>query len=165
MITRTSYPDKEEASFKLNTEPTMFKLVTFKLLISYLVATSLAGRKEWRSLARCLQMSSTGTSPKDILRFIRHRGYMIVPQSNPATKIQEAKTPSKRSVYSGKCPFKMEVKDFFDAVPRFLSSATCRGCDVRCKPVTYTLRLLRKKCGNYWLWEEQEMRVAYVLEQ
>ena len=110
-------------------------------------------------------MRSTRTSPKDILRFIRGRGYMIVPQADPPTKLEKAKAPSKRSVYSGKCPFKMEVKDFVDAVPRFLSRATCSGCDVRCKPVTYTLRLLRRKCGNYWLWQEQEVRVAYVLEQ
>ena len=90
---------------------------------------------------------------------------MVVPQSNPPTDIEQKKTKSKRSVYTGKCPFKMEVKDYVDAVPRFLSSATCGGCDVRCKPVTYTLRLLRRKCGNYWLWEEEDVRVAYVLEQ
>lgn len=140
-------------------------LQAFNLLISFLAATSLAGREDWRSLARCVQMRSTRTSPKEILRFIRGRGYMIVPQANPPSKLEKAKTPSKRSVYSGKCPFKMEVKDFVDAVPRFLSRATCSGCDVRCKPVTYTLRLLRRKCGNYWLWQEQEVRVAYVLEQ
>jgi len=137
----------------------------FKLLISCLVTTSLCGRKNWRHLTRCLQISSTRTSPKDILQFIRRRGYMIVPQSNPPTQGQGAKTPSKRAIYTGKCPFKMEVKDFVDTVPRFLSNATCRGCDVRCKPVSYTLRLLRRKCGNYWLWEEQEVRAAYVLEQ
>ena len=135
------------------------------LLISCLIATSLCGRQNWRNLARCLQMSSTRTSPKVILQFIRHRGYMIVPQSNPPTQVHGAKTPRKRAIYSGKCPFKMEVKDFVDTVPRFLSNATCSGCDVRCKPVSYTLRLLRRKCGNYWLWEEQEVRVAYVLEQ
>ena len=109
--------------------------------------------------------TSTVTSSNDILRFIRRRGYMIVPQSNPPTGIEQFKANSKRSVYSGKCPYQMEVKDFVDTVPRYLSYATCSNCDVRCKAVTYSMRLLRRKCGNYWLWEEQEMPVAYVLEQ
>lgn len=89
---------------------------------------------------------------------------MIVPQSNPPTKVHE-KISGKRSVYKEKCPFQMEVKDFGDTVPRFLTSATCNGCDVRCKPVTYTLRLLRRKCVHYWLWQEIEVQVAYILEQ
>ena len=135
------------------------------MLVSCLVATSLPCGQDWTSLASCLQMGTTGTSSDDILQFIRRQGYMIVPQSNPPTQEQDTKKQSKRSVYTGKCPYKIEVKDFVDTVPRFLNDATCNGCDVRCKPVSYTHELLRKKCGNYWLWEEQEVRVAYVLEQ
>ena len=59
----------------------------------------------------------------------------------------------------------MEVKDLIDTVPRFVSNATCHGCDVRCKPVVFTQRLLRQHCHDFWLWEEQDVRVAYVLEQ
>lgn len=136
----------------------------FNLLVSCLVETALCGRQNWRHLARCLQLSSTRTSPKRILQFIRRNGYMIIPQSNPPTGEQGAMRPRKRAIYSGKCPFKMEVKDFVDTVPRFLSNASCSGCDVRCKPISYTLKLLRRKCENYWLWEEHEVRVAYVLE-
>lgn len=136
-----------------------------KLLSLSLIAKSLPCGRDWTSLAHCLQMpASTGTSSNDILRFIRRRGYMIVPQSNPPSEIVKFKANSKRSAYPGRCPFKMEVKDFVDTVPRFLSYATCSDCDFRCKPVTYTVKLLRRKCGNYWLWEEHEMRVAYVLE-
>ncbi|XP_020631473.1 protein Hook homolog 3-like [Orbicella faveolata] len=128
------------------------------LLSLCLIAKSLPCGRDWTSLARCLQMpASTGTSSNDILRFIRRRGYMIVPQSNPPTEIVKFKENSKRSAYTGRCPFKMEVKDFVDTVPRFLSYATCSKCDVRCKPVTYTMRLLRRKCGHYWLWEEHEI--------
>ena len=119
----------------------------------------------WTSLARCLHMGSNRTSSDDILQFVRRNGYMIVPQSNPPTETDEQKTKSKRSVYTGKCPFKMEVKDYIDTVPRFLSSATCRDCDVRCKPVTYTMRLLRRKCGNFWFWKQHDVQVAYILVQ
>lgn len=136
----------------------------FNLLISCLVETTLCGQQNWRHLARCLQFSSNRTSPKRILQFILRHGYMIVPQSNPPTEEQEAMRLSKRAIYTGKCPFKMELKDFVHTVPRFLSNATCSGCDVRCRPISYTLKLLRRKCENYWLWEEQEVRVAYVLE-
>lgn len=136
----------------------------FNLLVSCLVETALCGRQNWRHLARCFQLSSTRTSPKRILQFIRRNGYMIIPQSNPPTGEQGAMRLRKRAIYSGKCPFKMEVKDFVDTVPRFLSNASCSGCDVRCIPISYTLKLLRRKCESYWLWEEHEVRVAYVLE-
>lgn len=103
-----------------------------KLRISYLVTTSLARRNDRRTLASCLEMSSNhAKSPKDVLRFTLRRGYMIVPQSNPPAKIQE-KIRRQRSVYTGKCAFQMEVKDFVDTLPRLLTSATCSGCDVRC---------------------------------
>ena len=135
------------------------------MLISCFVESSLPYSRGWKRLARCLKMNSNKTSSDDILQFVRRHGYMIVPQSNPPNEIDKARTKRKRSAYSGKCPFKMELKDYIDRVPRFLSSATCVGCDVRCKPVTYTTRLLRRKCGNYWLWEEQDVQVAFVLEQ
>ncbi|XP_078368440.1 uncharacterized protein LOC144649331 [Oculina patagonica] len=145
----------------------MYKLVftAFSLAIFCYAVTSLPYGQDWTTFARCLGMGSNKSSSDDILQFIRRYGYMVVPQSNPPTQMQGAKTKSKRSIYTGKCPFNMEVKDYIDTVPRFLSSAKCSGCDVRCKPVTYTLRLLRRKCGNYWLWEEHDVRVAYVLEQ
>lgn len=110
-------------------------------------------------------MGSNRTSSDDILQFVRRHGYMIVPQSNPPTQVQGTKAPTKRAIYTGKCPYKIEVKDLIDAVPRFLNNATCSGCDVRCKPVTYSQQLLRRKCGDFWLWEEQDVRVAFVLEQ
>ena len=98
----------------------------------------------------------------DIIRFIHRRGYMIVPPSNPPT--QKQGSYMKRSIYSGRCPFTFAVKDFIDTVPRFVSYATCIGCDVRCKAVPYTVSLLRRKCSDYWLWEEQDIQAAYILE-
>lgn len=135
------------------------------MLISCLIATSVPCGKNWTGLARCLRIGSKRTSSDDILKFIHRRGYMIVPQSNPLTQLQGVNGPSKRAIFTGKCPFQMQVKDFIDTVPRFLSNATCNGCDVRCRPVTYTHQLLRRQCGDYWLWEEQEVQVAYILEQ
>ncbi|XP_078367305.1 uncharacterized protein LOC144651243 [Oculina patagonica] len=146
----------------------MYKPVVFILVISCLVVTSLPCGQNWSSLARCLRMGSNTTSSDDILQFVRRYGYMIVPQSNPPTQGQGTRVrraPSKRAIYTGKCPYQIQVEDFIDTVPRFLSNATCSGCDVRCKPVTYTLRLLRRKCGDYWLWEEHDVQVAFVLEQ
>ena len=105
------------------------------------------------------------SSSDDILHFIRRHGYMIVPSSNPPSQFQGRRTERKTSIYTGRCPFTFEVEDFVDTVPRFLSNAICRGCDDRCEPISYTQQLLRRKCGNYWLWEEQEVRVAYVFEQ
>ena len=93
---------------------------------------------------------------------VHRRGYMIVPPSNPPTQKQGSHT--KRSIYSGRCPFTFAVKDFIDTVPRFVSYATCSGCDVRCKAVPYTVSLLRRKCGDYWLWEERDIQAAYILE-
>ena len=142
-------------------------IIILFLLVRPLICCSPASSKRpqnWRHLARCLQVSSPRTSPKHILQFIRRHDYMIIPQSNPPTEERGAMRPSKRAIYSGKCPFKMEVKYFVDTVPRFLSNASCSGCDFRCKPIPYTLKLLRKKCENYWLGEEHEVRVAYVLE-
>lgn len=63
----------------------------------------------------------------------------------------------KRVIYSGKCFFKMEVKDFVDMVLRFLSNVFCSGCDVCCKFILYMLKLFCRKCENYWLWEEYEV--------
>ena len=134
------------------------------MLISCLVVCSLPCGQDWTGLARCLHLGSNKTSSDDILRFIRRNGYMIAPPSNPPTQGQGANAQNKRSIYSGKCPYTFEVKDFVDTVPRFLVNATCSGCDIRCKPVSYTERLLRRKCGDYWLWEEQDIQVAYFLE-
>ena len=45
---------------------------------------------------------------------------------------------------------------FIDTVLRFLTIATCKGCNDHCKAILCTQQLLR---------EEKEMRVAFVLEQ
>ena len=132
------------------------------MLTSCVAVCSLLCSQNWSSLATCLGMDSNKTSSDDILRFIHRRGYMIVPPSNPPT--QDQGSQKKRSIYSGKCPFTYAVIDFIDTVPRFVSNATCSGCDVRCKAVSYTVRLLRRKCGDYWLWEERDIQVAYILE-
>ena len=117
-------------------------------------------------------MDATQTSSDDILKFIRNEGYMIVPPSNPPSKTPiPAPLRGKRAVgtnsnaYTGKCSYQLQVKDFIDTVPRFVSNATCPGCDVRCKPVVFTQRLLRKHCQDFWLWEEHDVRVAYYLDQ
>ena len=134
------------------------------MLTSCVAVCSLLCRQNWSSLATCLGMDSNKTSSDDILRFIHRRGYMIVPPSNPPTQDQGSRKNLKRSIHSGKCPFTYAVIDFIDTVPRFVSNATCSGCDVRCKAVSYTVRLLRRKCGDYWLWEERDVQVAYILE-
>ena len=137
-----------------------------------MVTSSLPCGQDWSSLAGCLQMDATQTSSDDILKFIRNEGYMIVPPSNPPSKTPiPAPRRRKRAVgtnsnaYTGKCPYQFQVKDFIDTVPRFVSNATCQGCDVRCKPVVFTQRLLRKHCQDFWLWEEHDVRVAYYLDQ
>ena len=134
------------------------------MTMSCLVVTSSPCGQDWTTLAKCLQIDHTGSSSDDILQFIGRHSYMIVPPSNPPTQFYRKRPMSRRSTYTGRCPFTFEVKDFFDTVPRFLSNATCEDCDDRCKPISYTQQLLRRKCGDYWLWEEQEVRVAYVLE-
>ncbi|RMX39446.1 hypothetical protein pdam_00007588 [Pocillopora damicornis] len=132
-------------------------------LLTYTVAVcSLPCSKNWSRLATCLGMDLNKSFSDDIIRFIHRRGYMIVPPSNPPTQKQGSYT--KRSIYSGRCPFTFAVKDFIDTVPRFVSYATCSGCDVRCKAVPYTVSLLRRKCGDYWLWEERDIQAAYILE-
>jgi len=149
-----------------------FVFVALQLAMFCFVATSLPCGQDWSALASCLQMGATQTSSDDILKFIQSHGYLIVPQSILPPKVQLTPKPRiKRAVsqppalFTGKCPYKIEVKDLIDTVPRFVSNATCKGCDVRCKPVVFTQRLLRKKCHDFWLWEDHDVRVAYVLEQ
>ena len=140
--------------------------------------------KTWRGLAKCLQIASAGTVRRtnasfasDVLRFIHRNGYLIVPPSNPPTPQQIivpplSKTPGKnrRDLHSSvkqrssdRCPFNMTVVDFVNTVPRFLSKATCDGCDARCKPVMYTHQVLFNKCSDYWMWTEKTLEVAFVL--
>lgn len=134
-------------------------------MICPLDATSLPCGQNRSALASCLQMDATQTSADDILTFIRSHGYMIVPPSNPPSKKTKRAVGGSPPLFTGKCPYKFEVKDFIDTVPRFVSNATCHGCDVRCKPVVYTQRLLRKGCLDFWLWEEKDVQVAYFLGQ
>ena len=117
--------------------------------------------KTWRGLANCLHIAGAGTLYRtnasfanDVLRFIHRNGFLIVPPSNPPTPQQIkipalSKTPgrntrdlhaSSRRRSSNRCPFKITVVDFVNTVPRFLSKATCDGCDAHCKPVIYTHR-------------------------
>ncbi|RMX39440.1 hypothetical protein pdam_00007584, partial [Pocillopora damicornis] len=98
------------------------------LLTSCVAVCSLPCSQNLSSLATCLGMDSNKTSSDDILRFIHRRGYMIVPPSNPPTQDQGSR--KKRSIHSVKCPFTYAVIDFIDTVPRFVSNATCSGCDV-----------------------------------
>ena len=100
------------------------------MLTSCVAVCSLLCSQNWSSLATCLGMDSNKTSSDDILRFIHRRGYMIVPPSNPPTQDQGSRKNLKRSIHSGKCPFTYAVIDFIDTVPRFVSNATCSGCDV-----------------------------------
>ena len=134
------------------------------MTLSCLLVITSPCSQDWTSLSQCLQIDHTGSSSDDILRFIGRHGYMIVPPSNPPTQFYRKRPRGRRSTYTRQCPFTFEVKDFIDTIPRFLSIATCKGCDERCKPISYTLQLLRRKCKDYWLWEEQVVRVAYVLE-
>ena len=139
--------------------------------------------KTWRGLANCLQIASAGTIQRtkasfarDVLRFIHRNGYLIVPPSNPPTHQQMnipalSKNlgrnrrdfhPSVKQHSSDTCPFNMAVVDFVNTVPRFLSKATCDGCDARCKPVMYTHQVLFNRCGNYWMWTQKTLEVAFV---
>lgn len=138
-------------------------------------------RRIWRghmkSLANCLQMGAsqqTNVSSNDLLRFIHHRHYMIVPQSNPPTPSQlrpALNSPNRntRSVgakaarTSYKCPFEYRVIDYkHTTVPRYLSEAFCKDCDSHCKPVMYTHKLLFRKCKNFWMWTQKTLAVAYA---
>ena len=139
--------------------------------------------KTWRGLANCLQIASAGTVQRtkasfarNVLRFIHRNGYLIVPPSNPTTHQQinipalsknlgrnrRDFHPSVKQLSSDTCPFNMAVVDFVNTVPRFLSKATCDGCDARCKPVMYTHQVLFNRCGNYWMWTQKTLEVAFV---
>lgn len=132
-------------------------------------------RRNWRSLANCLQMGvsqQANVSSNDVLRFIRQQ-YMIVPQSNPPTQhqIQPASIkPNRKKRTVGardtsqnvRCPFEYEVIDYVVTVPRHLSRAICDKCDSHCKPVMYTHKLLFRKCKNFWMWKQKTLEVAYV---
>ena len=132
------------------------------MLSSCLAVCSLPCGQSWSGLSTCLDVGTNKTSSDDILQFIHRYGYMIVPQSNPPTQGKGSNT--KRSIFSGKCPFTYTLTDLVDTVPRFLGHATCSRCDVPYKPVLYTLKVLRGKCGDYSLWEEHDIQVAYILE-
>ena len=140
--------------------------------------------KIWKAgLANCLQRVGAGTMQRpnpllgnDVLRLIHSNGYLIVPPSNPPTPQQInipdlSKTPgrntrglhgSAKQPGSRRCPFNITVVDFENTVPRHLSEASCHGCDAHCKPVMYTHQVLFKKCGNYWIWTQKTLAVAYV---
>ena len=126
----------------------IFEFQVFLWLISCVAVCSLPCGQNRSGLSTCLDLGTNKTSSDDILQFIHRYGYMIVPQSNPPTQGKDSNT--KRSIFSRKCPFKYTLTDLVDTVPRFL--------------VLYTVKLLRRKCGDYWLWEEHEIQVAYVLE-
>ena len=134
-------------------------------------------RLNWRvrSLANCLKMGvpqQANVSSDDVLRFLHRRHYMIVPQSNPPQQIPPMlKAPSRKTRNVGasgkqntlRCPFKFEVIDYKEtAVPRYLSAARCQGCNIHCRPVLYTHKLLFRKCRNYWMWTQKTLPVAFV---
>ena len=152
-------------------------------LVNAFSVTSLKKVKEknWRGLANCLQLSRAGALQRtnesyasDVLRFIHRNGYMIVPPSNPPTLQQiivpALSTPSRKTrdasasakPGTSRCPYKIEVVEDVRTIPRFMSKATCHGCDVRCKPVTYTHQVLFNRCRNYWMWTQKTLEVAFV---
>lgn len=143
-------------------------------LISFSLSFKLSQRKV-RSLAHCLQMGvpqQENVSSNDVLSFIHHHDYMIVPQSNPPQQIPPRfKAPSRttRNVAASakqntlRCPFETVVIDYKEeTVPRHLSAAKCEKCNVHCKPVMYTHKVLFKKCKNYWMWTQKTLPVAFV---
>lgn len=131
------------------------------LIVASLAQAKKGHPRNWRGLATCLQMQRADvSSAHDVLRFIHRHRYMIVPQSNLQTSQQNA--PITMPQRSSRCPFTIEKVEDEDTVPRFLSRAICRGCDVNCKPVMYTHQLLFRKCKNYWTWTKKALPVAYV---
>ena len=133
-------------------------------------------RRNWRGLASCLHMGvpqQANVSSDDVLRFINRHQYMIVPRSNPPTPqrirpVMNAPNRSTRNVGASakqntpRCPFTFHVIEYVDTVPRFLSAASCPGCNIYCKPVMYTHKLLFRKCKNYWMWTQKTLPVAFV---
>ena len=115
-------------------------------------------------------------SAEEVLRFIRYwNQYLIVPASNPPMSQQERSTNRQANrntkdwsssvslnTSNTKCPFTFIVKDFVVTVPRFVTSASCPGCDSNCKPVMYAHKVLARKCKSVWLWTEKIIPVAYV---
>lgn len=146
----------------------------------FLISFSLSLKSECRngrarSLANCLKMGvrqQANVSSNDVLRFIHQHHYMIVPQSNPPQRIPPMlKAPSRKTRNVGtsgkqntlKCPFEIDVIDYKDeTVPRYLSAAKCPECNIHCKPVMYTHKVLFKKCKNYWMWTQKTLPVAFV---
>ena len=128
----------------------IFEFQVFLWLISCVAVCSLPCGQNRSGLSTCLDLGTNKTSSDDILQFIHRYGYMIVPHSNPPTQ--------------GKGSNTYTLTDLVDTVPRFLGHATCSGCDVRCKPGLYTVKVLRRNCSDYWLWEEHDIQVAYILE-
>ena len=62
------------------------------------------------------------------------------------------------------CPFTYAVIDFIDTVPRVCSQCHIHWLRRPLQGIPYTVRLLRRKCGGYWLWEERDIQVGYFLE-
>lgn len=118
-------------------------------------------------------------SAEEVLRFIRYENqYLIVPASNPLMPQQERSANRKANrntkgwsssvslnTSNTKCSFTFEVKDFETTVPRFVTYASCQGCDSNCKPVMYVQKVLAWKCKSLWLWTEKTLPVAFVWVQ
>ncbi|KAL9987701.1 hypothetical protein ACROYT_G002048 [Oculina patagonica] len=156
----------------------MFKPFYLVGLGLFLISVSFSLRRErrnWRGLANCLQMGvsqQANVSSNDVLRFIHRRQYMIVSQSYAPTPHQilptfNAPKRNTRSVgvadtLKTHCPFEYQPIDFVHTVPRYLSKAICNDCDIHCKPVMYTHKLLSRKCKNYWMWTQKTLEIAFV---
>ena len=123
--------------------------------------------KTWRGLANCLRIASAGTIQRTKTSFARDvcassTGMNIPALSKNLGRNRRDFHPSVKQHSSDTCPFNMAVVDFVNTVPRFLSKATCDGCDARCKPVMYTHQVLFNRCGNYWMWTQKTLEVAFV---
>ncbi|KAL9987699.1 hypothetical protein ACROYT_G002046 [Oculina patagonica] len=152
----------------------MFKAFHVVVLGLFFISVSFSlrrDRRHWRGLANCLGMGvsqQANVSSNDILRFIRRRQYMIVSEPNQFSETLTANAPNRMTRSVGftlqtRCPFKYEIIDYVDTIPRFLVKAVCtKQCDSHCKPVMYPHKLLFRKCKNYWMWTQKTLAVAFV---
>ena len=119
-----------------------------------------------RGLANCLEMGvrqEANVSSYDVLRFINRHQYLIVSNSNPPTSRKTRNVGAASAKWSiPRCPFRTNVIEYLETVPRFFTAARCPGCGSHCKPVMYTHKVLIRKCKNYWRWTRKTLPVAFV---
>ncbi|KAK3732841.1 hypothetical protein QZH41_002833 [Actinostola sp. cb2023] len=122
-------------------------------------------RRALKPLAECLRMPKTKQPPhaRQVLNFILQNN-LITSSSLPT--MTAPRIVRRSVVLDTYCPFTFESESDTNRIPRTLAYASCRSkmCNnpVLCKPVEYSVMVLKRKCHGVWEWEQKKLPVAYV---